>query len=405
MFNALSPSNLTNLPYRSSAVPAVTAAARWKLDATISLPSGMYVPMADGNGPSISGDWLAFAGYKGREEEVSDVYLYKKTGGKWLQKQTIKAPKKASSWNTIALDGNILMILDELDVSGRIFVYGLSSGDKWSLKQTLGDPKNKDGFFGSVTLSNGTMLSAWSIPDDVNARNEAPVYTVDAAGKWSLRQKLALPFKDNEYYGSASWHGNVMAIGVSDDAVEGAAPGVVAVYKNNKGTWTKDGIIKAPNQAGQTYSYPTSILATEGGLFISAEDSDAAKTSRGDVWLFTEQGSSWKIAETLPLPQKYNAVEAYFGRGLQWSPATATQPKPSLLSSVYVEKNGDSITHWLSYIQNAQGKWIYEEAISPSANHDLGYDMSASGSYLAMYNSCNTGAPSSCRDGVVVYRK
>lgn len=231
--------------------------------------------MYDGCGMSVSisadGLTVAIGTY-----EANYVRVYKNVEGTWTQ-----IGQNISGRNiSLAADGNTVAIL-----SGDVVLNGIHSDYVRIYKNIAGNwiqigtdicrEVVQDGSVSSLSLSSdGTTVAIGAPRADLNGIDSGQVSVYrNNEGTWS---QIGTDINGNPlegYFGqsvSLSADGNFVAIGAAGDAMNGARPGHVRIYKYIMGTWTQLGVDIVGEGSGDQCGYSVSLSGSGAILAIGA---------------------------------------------------------------------------------------------------------------------------------------
>jgi type 1 fimbria pilin len=235
------------------------------------------------------------------------AYVYRLTGGSWVQTQKLTASDAAVDdqfGRTVFVAGDTAFISAKRDDCGAItdcgsiYVFRFD-GSTWNEQQkfTASDPGTED-FFGITIAVSGDVAILGTHRDDCGAGvdcGSAYIFRFNGTS-WIEEQKLTASDESaNDWFGlSVSLAGDKALIGASQHSCNlGNRCGVVYVFGFNGSTWVEEQkLVPSDAQAGDEFGHVVS--ANGQGLLIGAKLDDCdAGSDCGSAYVFRFDGASY----------------------------------------------------------------------------------------------------------------
>lgn len=281
--------------------------------------------------------------------------------------------------DAVVVDGDTAMVgawgNDELATdAGAVYVYTRDAAGVWSMQQKLSaSDASADGRFGSIIAIQGdtAIIGRDSWDFDLSLIGSVYVFTRDANGVWSESQKItAFDEAPGDMFGqSLDFDGSTLMIGATGDDDGGSSTGSVYVY-------TQDA---ADNWVFQQKLLATTALDLDqlgGAIAVSGDkaaitatgyDTSPEITNTGIVYLFSRDAAgSWTQVQSI-LPPHADVSNNVFGQAL------AMQGDALLIGSDFDDQNGVNAGAVFLYQADALGVWTLQQELLASDGMDGDY--------------------------------
>lgn len=280
-----------------------------------------------GHAISFYKDWLAISAYEeavAGESKVGAVYVFKKSGNKWLEVQRLTSPFPATNLRfgaSIALSDSFLFVgapYDNTDSNnlnpflwtGSVHVFKLSPSNTWEWQRKI-CPSNRSSqttFFGSQIALNDSLcfVSSHSINyqgSEIGSNTRIYLYKKNQTNIWeeydSIKPPYALTGTYQTRFGqSIAFNGNELLVGSHtdlnpDDSLAGPV-GLAYLYtlKNNK--WTLSQTFKSPHPGlNDQFGYKVAIQKDQIAISAPLDDTNWQDSlllnNTGAVFLFNRE--------------------------------------------------------------------------------------------------------------------
>ena len=231
---------------------------------------------------------------------------------------------------SVAAEGDRLVVgaPNHDEQTGAVFVYSFD-GREWNLDATIlpSGAEVGDQFGYGVSLS-GDLLAVSAPTDDTDGTDAGAVYVFEetSATVWTLDEKL-LPSEPGDWFGeSISLWGDTLAVGEWHNAR-------VYVFRQSGSGWSQEGDEDGAPFDSPAWDDPSTIATSFGESVALYEDTllvgddnytvpvgPSDGNSLGRAYVFTRDGSSWSLSQTIENPfaltdaEHFGEVVALHGR-------------------------------------------------------------------------------------------
>jgi hypothetical protein len=256
------------------------------------------------------------------------VYIFKKSGGSWIQQQKLTAPSRYeynNFGNTVAIQGDYIVVgceaqnYDENESNfihnnpGAAYIFKQTSG-VWSLQQKIvaADRGPGDRFGGSVSISGDYIIvGAIGHGFDESGQNFAgsagATYVFHQnAGVWTQTQKLVSSDRAaaDGFGSSVAIDGDyalISAMGEDEDENGGntqSQAGSAYMFKNVSGVWSQQQkIVASDRETMDAFGMSVSLEGNYAVIGAANESHDAVGANRlnasGSVYIFELSSGTW----------------------------------------------------------------------------------------------------------------
>jgi len=281
-----------------------------------------------GSAVSVSGSTAVIGamGNAGPRSFSGSAYIFTPVAGVWSEQRNLSSSDSATNngfGGTVSLSG------DTAAVGG----YGTNAvhiytrlGGVWSPQQKITVP-NADqysGFGSSVSVSGDTVLSG--APGSSEGRGAVWVFT-RSGGVWSRQQGLGAfnPAPSDRFGAALSVSGDTAVIGVPGDDDRGSSSGSAYIFVRSSGSWTRQQILTASDAAaGDTFG--SSVSVSGDTAIVGAPLEDAGGSHSGSAYIFKRSNGVWSLQKKLTAS---DASEGdYFGSAVSVSGDIAVIGRP-----------------------------------------------------------------------------
>lgn len=260
--------------------------------------------------------------YPDFEEHSKRVFIYSKnTSGIWEQEQEILSPCTGTFGDSLALEGDTLLIGDTSakDYQGLVYLYIRGDDGEWVKKAELSADEeiscSFSSFGGSTAIEGsvavvGAFYECYDTEDSIRT-GSVYVFKENESGDWVRIQRI-LPYDGRSYqsFGSSiALEGSLLVVGSSNDNEYGICAGSAYIYElDDSGSWEavqKLGVAEAAD--GAVYG---SSLAVSGTDILISAFGDAMNTGR--AYLYSKESpGSWVKKQELHASDR--AEDMYYG--------------------------------------------------------------------------------------------
>ena len=245
----------------------------------------------------------------GDPNQSGTAHVFQRTGGNWVQQQTLTAADAAYSDNfgwSVAISGDTAIAgsLRDGDLgpeSGSAYIFQ-RSGSIWSqqAKLTPADGQTGDRFGESLSISGETVVVGAHLDDDLgDASGSAYVFNRSGAS-WSQQAKLtpADGAASDEFGFAVSISGETVVVGSFKDDDLGSASGSAYVFERSGTSWSQQAkLTTADGALGDFVGESVSISGD--ALVLGSRTNDEVANNSGAAYIFERHGSSWSQASKL----------------------------------------------------------------------------------------------------------
>jgi hypothetical protein len=305
----------------------IRTAGRWRLQATLTDPSGSSGDIF-GSSVAVSGSTVLVGAWG--TGDTGAVYVYVKSGRTWHRQATLGGTLfflLTQFGSSLAISGSTAIIgaWGAQGGAGLVYVY-VRSGTKWKLQTMLSDPDGKplDGFGEAVALWGKTVLvSATGVHDYAGA-----VYVYTRSGShWRRHASLPDPHgAPNDQFGtSVALSGAQAVIGAPGVA---AFSGAVYMYDQSGARWRQQVVVTVSRRVSPAGGFGGAVALSGTGrraiALLSGQSVSGLTTERyqcGSAFEYTRPNGHWRERARVADPRCRSYDE--FGYALSISGATA----------------------------------------------------------------------------------
>jgi ribonuclease BN (tRNA processing enzyme) len=349
--------------------------------------SDASVSDAFGASVAVDGD-VAVVGAEGDDEYRGAAYVFARCGGEW----TLRAKLTASDGveygefgHSVAVSGDAAVVGaygdDEAETeSGSAYVFTRDAAGNWSERQKLkaSDVAANDEYGFSVAISGDTAVVGAYLNDDVGTDSgSAYVFTRDAAGNWSERQKLrALDAAARDQFGiSVAISGDIVVVGATGNDDGGSGSGAAYVFtRDAAGKWGERQKLTASDAAGGD-EFGRSVAVSGDVAVVGAIANDDAGAESGSAYVFIRNATGTWVQK-----QKLTAVDA--AAGDQFGFSVAVSGDTAVVGAYGDDDGGSASGSAYVFTRDSTGKWIQKQkskASDAAANDFFGGSVAVSG--------------------------
>jgi len=242
-----------------------------------------------------------------------------------------------------------------------------------------------DSFGYSVAVDGDTAVIGAYGDDDLGTDSGAAyVFTRDAAGVWSLQQKLTASdgASDNRFGWAVAVHGDIAVIGNESWDFFDPPPGAAYVFtRDSAGVWSEQQKLTAYDGVGGDY-FGESVAVSGSTIVVGAYGDDDVGTDSGSVYVFTsDSGGTWSLQQKLTA--NYGTSDDWFGRSLDVDGDT------TVVAAWGYDYNGTIVESGVVYVftRDSGGVWTEQQELTPRENVDYdwyGRSVAVSGDSVAI---------------------
>ena len=237
-----------------------------------------------GRSVSVNGD-VVVVGANGNESGTGAAYVFRYADGNWSQETKLTASDGAADdyfGRSVSLNGDVVVIgaYGVETSTGAAYVFRYADGN-WSqeTKLTAADGTSPDRFGGSVSVSGNVAVIGAHYNDLVGA---AYVFRY-ADGSWSQESKLTASgdFDSDRFGWSVSVSDNVAVIGSYSDGITGSA----FIFRYSNGSWSQEEKLTVSGSATND-CFGQAVAVDGDGCFIGAYMDNDTATDAGAAFMF-----------------------------------------------------------------------------------------------------------------------
>lgn len=241
-------------------------------------------------------------------ESRGTAHVFRRVDGAWLEEARL-APLGLAPYahfaDALAVEGRSLAIgaPGQFLQNGAVFLYQRSGG-RWIQEDLLSADHPGEARFGNDLQLRGRTLAVSSVTDGEFAPGGGTVSIFDrqSDGQWAFRQKLSSPdIADYDSFGySISLQGEWLAAGTPHDDNEGPSTGAVYMFREQGGQFAFVQKLIAPD--AHKHGWFGRAVGVHGDrLVVGALNAEADPAYAGSAYQFRWDGSAWQNVElTLP---------------------------------------------------------------------------------------------------------
>jgi hypothetical protein len=340
-----------------------------------------------GQAVAVSGETAVVGAYvsdDGGSESGSAYVFTRDAAGTWRERQKLTASDAAAGdrfGNSVAVSGDTVVVgaYRADGTQGSAYVFTRDAAGTWSERQklTASDAAGGDFFGASVAVYDGTVVvGAYGNDDGGLSSGSAYVFTRDAAGTWSERQKLIA--SDAAAVDVFGWFvavsGDAVVVGAPGNDVGGFETGSAYIFaRDATGTWIQKQTLTA-SDAATVYGFGISVAVSDDTAVVGA-NSDDGESDYGSAYVFTRDA-----AGTWSERQKFTASDAAAGDGFGFS--VAVSGDTAVVGAFLNDGGGTDSGSAYVFMRDAAGTWSERRKLTASddaAGDRFGVSVAVSG--------------------------
>lgn len=234
---------------------------------------------------------------------AGSVYVFKKEGESWEQKQKIQ-PEESNAGDFF---GSSLTLIEDTLVIGSFGKDGAQKNEgcvyifkredeNWIETQILkADDAAESDYFGYSVAMDQNNLLVGAYCKDLNGANSGCAYVFGLEGDTFSQKQIitASDIQEGDYFGrSVAIHKNHIVVGAQREDSAGSNSGSAYVFKFSGDEWIQQKkLIPADSEAGDYFGYSVDIFDKH--IIVGARYEDSQGENVGSAYLFERSGSSW----------------------------------------------------------------------------------------------------------------
>ncbi len=275
---------------------------------------------------AVAGEWAAVGAIYDDDGQTNSgsVYLFKKEGVDWIEKQKIQADVPLSNGrfgSAVDLSDEELIVgsYGADSYAGRAYIFR-REGESWSQAAELGHPEvdSRDYFGYSVSISDEVAVVG-AYRDEVGSISVSGAAYVfrKLAGNWVTEERIVSPNPgSSEYFGfTVGVSGPVVVVGAfrdSESGISGAGAAHVYRYQTSSATWQFEETLLASDAAAYD-SFGSSVSIYDDTIAVGAYGSDPLGSYSGAGYLFRYDESSAEWVERKKVVASDGSAGDYLG--------------------------------------------------------------------------------------------
>jgi len=352
------------------------------------LPSGGSEFDQFGSSVSISRDYAIVGAYLDDDngEESGSVYIFKRDGSNWLEKQKLTASDGAEGDRfgiSVSISGDYAIVGAYIDDdngvnSGSAYIFK-RDGSNWTEEQKLtASDGAEDDWFGRFVSISGEYAIVSAYFNDDNGINSGSAYIFKRDGSnWIEEQKLTASDgdRDDAFGISVSISGDYAFVGAYEDDDNGINSGSAYIFKRDGSNWIEKQKLTA-SDGDEVDQFGRSISISGKYAIVGANyDDDNGVYFSGSAYIFERDGTNW--TEEQKLTASDGAEYDFFGSSVSIS-------DEYVIVGAYLDDD-NGVNSGSAYIfRRDSSNWIEEQKFTASdgAEDDwFGFSVSISGNY------------------------
>ena len=255
----------------------------------------------------ITGNSTAVIG--GRAETVGGVadagaaHIYTRSGTSWSRVAGLTQSDPTFNvlyGGSVSISGQTAVVAaQQFAGGGKVYIWYNTSGNTWSLQQTLSGAASGDSFGNKVAIDGDTLAVSAPYADVSGVSNRGLIYIYTRSGTtWSLQQTINHGTIDS----SATVQGsnglvlknNTLMFSSSNYAPSGYTnTGGIFVYTRSGTTWSHQATV-TPDLTNNNYA---SVFSGDENTMVIGHHGYNSNTGR--AWVYSGSGSSWTLKKTI----------------------------------------------------------------------------------------------------------
>jgi hypothetical protein len=300
------------------------------------------------------------------------VLIYEKEGvGNFINEQILEGTGFNDSFGSkFRIYGDQIAVSASLDDeggenSGAVYVFSRQTDGSWVNQQKIlaSDGADFDNFGYTLDLYDDRLVVSNRVFDTLGVKQSAIyLYEKDADGNWGNEQKIVPSgLYDYSAYGlQVSLYGKQLAVGISDDNLNGPRSGSVITYDlDENGIWGNEQKL-TPSDGFAEALFGTDVFMNESYLVVSSPVSYTVSSSEAAVYIYEKdvQLGNWTNEFKINPPQITDPF--YFGSSISmWGDKL-------LIADELNGVNGSSSGAVFLYEKDSNGTWDFEHEILAS---------------------------------------